>query len=119
MELSGNKGEWSEIYTLLRLLGDGKIHAGDAKLNKLEIFYPIISIIREESERHEYRPDTNTNVVIVNQNGHALTRIPMCVMLEEAEYLLAEIKNCFCDIHKKEMQSLTNDGISFLWYRLG
>ena len=52
-----------------------------------------MSIIREESERHEYRPDTNTNVVIVNQNGHALTRIPMCVMLEEAEYLLAEIKN--------------------------
>ena len=27
MALTGNKGEWSEIYTLFKLLGDGKVHA--------------------------------------------------------------------------------------------
>ena len=28
MALSGNKGEWSEIYALFKLLGEGKVHAG-------------------------------------------------------------------------------------------
>ena len=48
MALSGNKGEWSEIYTLFRLLGEGKVHAADANMNKLALYYPILNIIREE-----------------------------------------------------------------------
>ncbi|RTK92254.1 MAG: HpaII family restriction endonuclease [Rickettsiales bacterium] len=28
-----NKGEWSEFYTFLRLLADGKLYAADANLN--------------------------------------------------------------------------------------
>ena len=36
--LSGNRGEWSEIYVLLRLLADGKVYAADGELNKLRIF---------------------------------------------------------------------------------
>ena len=27
-EITGNIGEWSEIYTLLKLLGEGKVYAG-------------------------------------------------------------------------------------------
>ena len=49
MSINGNKGEWSEIYTLFKLLGDGKVYAGDANMNKMEIFYPIMEILREES----------------------------------------------------------------------
>ena len=64
MALTGNKGEWSEIYTLFRLLGEGKVHAGDASLNKLDLYYPIVNIIREESKRYEYRPDKSQNIVI-------------------------------------------------------
>ena len=49
--LTGNKGEWSEVYVLLRLLADGKIYAADSELNKLEdIYFPIIKIIREENK---------------------------------------------------------------------
>ena len=47
MALAGNKGEWSEIYTLFRLLGEGKVHAGDANLNKLDLYYPIIKLLLE------------------------------------------------------------------------
>ena len=36
MAITGNKGEWSELYALFRLLGEGKVHAGDADLNKLD-----------------------------------------------------------------------------------
>ena len=51
MALTGNKGEWSEIYTLFKLLGDGVVYAGDQNLNKIQdLFYPIIMIIRQEKE---------------------------------------------------------------------
>lgn len=36
--LSGNKGEWSEIYVLYKLLSNGKVYASDSELNKLAIY---------------------------------------------------------------------------------
>lgn len=92
MALSGNKGEWSEIYTLFKLLGDGKVHAGDANMNKLELYYPIINIIREESEKYEYQPNTSQHIVIINENGKEYARIKMHKFLEESTKLLTEIK---------------------------
>lgn len=48
-KLSGNKGEWSEIYAFLRLLETKKLYAADAELNKKDdMFYNIINIIRTE-----------------------------------------------------------------------
>ena len=34
--LKGNKGEWSDIYTLLKIISDKKLFAGDSNLNKIE-----------------------------------------------------------------------------------
>ena len=49
-KLSGNKGEWSEIYVLFRLLEIGKLYAADADLNKIDgVFYNILNIIRTEN----------------------------------------------------------------------
>lgn len=49
MSITGNIGEWSEIYVLLKLLGDGEVHAGDENLNEIKnLVYPIIMILREE-----------------------------------------------------------------------
>lgn len=92
MGISGNKGEWSEIYTLFRLLGEGKVHAGDAKMNKLDLYYPIINIIREENSRFEYQPNTQSNIVVVNEGGQEICRIPMVRFLEESTKLFSEIK---------------------------
>ena len=48
-KLSGNKGEWSEIYVFLRLLEAGKLYAADADLKKIDdVFYNIINIVRTE-----------------------------------------------------------------------
>lgn len=44
--ITGNKGEWSEIYTLFKILGDKKLYAGDSGLNKIEnLIFPIIKKI--------------------------------------------------------------------------
>ena len=93
MALSGNKGEWSEIYTLFKLLGDGKVHAGDADMNKLELYYPILNIIREESKRYEYRPNTDQHIVVIDEDGHEYARISMNRFVQESKSLLAEIKS--------------------------
>ncbi|MCF0183300.1 MAG: HpaII family restriction endonuclease [Bacteroidaceae bacterium] len=93
MALSGNKGEWSEIFALFRLLGEGKVHAGDADMRKLEVYYPILSIIREESERYEYRPNVERNVVLIDADGREFDRIPMDRFMEESSKLLENIKS--------------------------
>lgn len=92
MAITGNKGEWSEIYTLFRLLGEGKVHAGDANLNKLNIYYPIINIIREESKHYEYKPNHEQHIVVIDEDGLEYARISMDRFMSESESLLQEIK---------------------------
>lgn len=92
MAISGNKGEWSEIYTLFKLLGDGKVHAGDADMNKLELYYPILNVIREESKRYEYKPNTDQHIIVIDEDGKEFARISMSKFLEESESLLSKIK---------------------------
>ncbi len=49
-----NKGEWSELYVLLRLLADGKLYAADAELQRLEhVYTPILRIFRKETETRD------------------------------------------------------------------
>ena len=48
-KLSANKGEWSELYTHLRLLADGLVFSGDEKYNRIEDeSFPIIKVFRRE-----------------------------------------------------------------------
>lgn len=93
MALTGNKGEWSEIYTLFRLLGEGKVHAGDANLNKLDLYYPILDIIREESKRYDYKPDKGQNIVVIDEDGNEYARISMDRFMKESISLLEAIKS--------------------------
>ena len=48
--ITGNKGEWSEIYALFKLLGDKQLFLGNKEIEKLEgLVYPIIKILRTEN----------------------------------------------------------------------
>ncbi len=93
MAITGNKGEWSEIYALFRLLGEGKVHAGDADLNKLDLYYPILNIIREETNRYEYKPNTDQHIVVIDENGNEFARFSMDKFMQESAKLLSSIKN--------------------------
>lgn len=93
--ITANKGEWSELYALLKILGDKKLYAGDGQLNRLETYYPVIKVIRDELEqqkqvRHmEYSIDND--IVIVTENCEELSRINVDTFLEESQNLFAEI----------------------------
>ena len=73
--LSGNRGEWSEIYTFFKLLADGKLHAANADLSlNPTSYYPIVKIIRQQkSFTFEYVLD-DTNVSITKNDSHAVLR---------------------------------------------
>ncbi|MEJ7611820.1 MAG: HpaII family restriction endonuclease, partial [Ferruginibacter sp.] len=74
--ITGNKGEWSEIYALFKVLSDKKLYSGDADLKKAEeLFYPIIKIIRSESGGN-FEYEINGDLVLVSGGKEAL-RIPV------------------------------------------
>lgn len=88
--IKGNKGEWSEIYTLFKLLGDQKLHLGNEDLEKIHgIVYPIIKILRTEFMGSlEY--SIKDELVIIT--GAQEQRIPISTFKEKALYLLESIK---------------------------
>ena len=61
-------------------------------MNKLDLYYPIINIIREESKRYEYMPNSEQRVVVVNEDGEEFACIPMDRFLSESKHLIEAIK---------------------------
>jgi type II restriction enzyme len=91
--LSGNKGEWSELYAFIKLLGEGTLHPGDGNIEKLTtIFYPIIKILRTESLiNYEYQIDDNL-IFISSENGNVISSIPISKFKNTAALMLKKIQ---------------------------
>lgn len=90
--LKGNKGEWSEVYTLLKILSDRALFAGDEDLNQIEkLIFPIIKVLRSESNG-TFDFGYEDDLVIVNGGGEEF-RIPINEFRTQASLLLAEIKS--------------------------
>lgn len=89
--IKGNKGEWSEIYTLLKVIADKQLIAGDSKLNKIEnLIFPIIKVLREESKgTFEFCYDND--LVIVKNNNEEI-RISVNEFKTQARFLLTRLK---------------------------
>jgi hypothetical protein len=90
--ITGNKGEWSEIYALFKLLGDKELHPGNSEIKKIEnLVYPILRILRSEVNG-DFEYSIEDDIVIISGNEEVF-RIPISEFQERAKYLLAEIKN--------------------------
>lgn len=62
--MRGNKGEWSEIYVLLKLLYDRLMYAGDENLDTIQdIFYPILSIKRDSNVIYNIEGENNISLI--------------------------------------------------------
>ena len=91
--ITGNIGEWSEIYALFKLLGDGKIHAGDEDMNLTDIYYPILAVLRQEQNNfYQYSTDPNRKLVIVIEDKQKLFEVDVLVFQQEAQKLLLRMK---------------------------
>ncbi|MDR2831170.1 MAG: HpaII family restriction endonuclease [Methanobrevibacter sp.] len=88
-----NKGEWSEAYTLIKLLGDGKVYASDENLNKIEDeFYPILKILKIEHEKIFFVYDDQELIEVVDLEGRIQKTVKFLDFLEVSEKSFTEIK---------------------------
>lgn len=67
MALTGNIGEWSEVYTFFKLLAEGKLFPADGKMNRIKTQpYPIKQVFRDDSpNRVEYTIDSIKKHVLI------------------------------------------------------
>lgn len=90
----GNKGEWSEPYVAIRLLGEGKLYLADADGNKNENeWMQILDVLRYETckhlvEYHYYAKETEVTVYIENK---IVVKILADEFLKYADMLRGEI----------------------------
>jgi len=90
--LTGNKGEWSEIYTLLKIVGDKVLVPGNADLERITgLLFPIVKVLREESD-NVYTYEYKDNLVLVTGGDNAY-EIPISEFRDKAVTLLREIKD--------------------------
>ena len=70
--MRGNKGEWSELYALLRLLADGKIKTDISDEN---CWLPVLQVMREDSEsfKLEFRRSQKNFVELYSNNDRVCT----------------------------------------------
>lgn len=91
--LKGNKGEWSEVYALFKILGERNLYSGGGELEIVEsLIYPVVAILRQQSN------GTTTftyseNLVLVTANGEVIAKVPTANFLEFSKLLLKEIKS--------------------------
>ena len=91
--ITGNKGEWSEAYTLLRLLGLGRLYAADENLNQIDdMYFPIMKIFREEQEGSEIEYNlTDGNRIDIYINNNYIKSVLAKDCTTEASYLFSKI----------------------------
>lgn len=89
--LKGNKGEWSEIYTLLKIIADKKLFAGDSELNRLEnLIFPIIKVLRDESNG-TYQYSYDSDLVIITGEEEEF-RVSIIEFQQKAAFLLSKLR---------------------------
>ena len=89
--ITGNKGEWSEVYALLKIIADKQLFAGDSDLNKIEsLIFPIIKVLRDESNG-TFEFSYENDLVLIKNNVEEF-RISIIEFQEKANLLLIKLK---------------------------
>jgi type II restriction enzyme len=89
--ITGNKGEWSEIYALFKLLGDKQLFLGDKDIERLEgLIYPIIKVLRSEINGN-FKYSILDEIVVVSGDEQVL-KVPIEEFKKRALFLLKKIK---------------------------
>lgn len=89
--ITGNKGEWSEVYTLLKVIADKQLFAGDSNLNRVEnLIFPIIKVLRDETNG-TFEFSYNKDLVIVKNNEEEI-RVSVNEFQKQAHFLLTKLK---------------------------
>lgn len=105
--MANNKGEWSELYALLKILADGKICAANNPLHVLKVFREDVAGFKLEFRRGK-------NFVELYKNGDRISQIKVSDFAAMAEKILHGIKN-----HRGGKGAFEIDGAAEILQTLG
>lgn len=103
--LTGNKGEWSEVYTLLHLLSESKLFSADEDLQKTSDFVYVKEILRSELNDDIKYLSNDANINIINGPDRQLV---LSISKEEIGHLAEEL---FREIKKGNGKSFLVDTV--------
>ncbi len=108
--MSGNKGEWSEVYAFLKLLSQGKMHAANEKVEKIEdVYYPIRKIIREEEKGQVVDYKIGEEIIDVETDGNTQMQVRRESIEKIAGILLSEINSHSGSFELENVTEFLND----------
>ena len=108
---SKNKGDWSEFYVLLYLLGTRDLYTADEKLERVEgLHFPIKQIMRrdEPAEKVDFKLE-DEDIVEIYLNDVLIRTMTSNVFSEEAGSLLEEIPHGIGSFDIPRSEALLND----------
>lgn len=87
-----NRGEWTELYVLMKLLADKKLDVCDSDLQKIEdVYYPIIKVFKDSLSDDELEFYVGDTIKIV-LNDKEILEVEVIEFVENAEKILKGIK---------------------------
>src|ERR1035437_3520918 len=108
--LTGNKGEWSEFYVLLKLLVEQRLYAADEDLNKIDnIFYIVLAIIAGKNsfgERNYELNEKSEDIKIFNPADGTFKTIEKSVIRNKLKSIFQVIKDSDKTFEIKEAEEL-------------
>ena len=91
---TGNKGEWSELYAAVKIIGDQLIYVADRNGQKNpNEWMNVFEVIRKEAAERivNYRLDPNSTDVVIDVDGKAPVTVSSCHFLKLSGWLFHEI----------------------------
>ena len=107
--MSGNKGEWSELYAFMKLLSQGRVYAANEKVEKIdEVYYPILKIFREEKRGEVIEYIIQDKQIIVEFMPDKRISVDRDEMEKQANILLNEIAKHSGSFELEEVAKFAN-----------
>lgn len=107
--MSGNKGEWSELYAFLKLLSQGRVYAANERVEKIDdVYYPILKIMREENKGTTIDYVINEQEISIEMQSNVILTIPRSQFEDNANSLLQEIANHSGSFELEEIAEFAN-----------
>lgn len=107
--MSGNKGEWSELYAFMKLLSQGRVYAANEKVEKIdEVYYPILKIMREETKGEVVDYVICDDKINIEIQSNKILSVDRTEMENTANQLLREIANHSGSFELEEIANFAN-----------
>lgn len=108
-KMSGNKGEWSELYAFMKLLSQGRVFAANENVEKIDaVYYPILKIFREEIKGHVIDYVIDEEMIHLENNSKRFMSIPRDEFDKNANILLKKIASHNGSFEVEEIANFVN-----------